>query len=121
MKEQSWKLEKSHLIVCIIAAFAMTVGFVVRGVINAPTDWQSAAMAMAIWVSASIVIFYIVGIFVKAFLVNNVFALPEQENLEETDASAELNTEFMEEMPQGELYDDPMYDDAMLETAAYSD
>jgi hypothetical protein len=117
-QKRSWRLEKSHLIISTIAAFAMAVGFVVRGVINAPTGFVGL-FNMAVWVSASIVIFYILGSFAKAFLVNNVFATPETENLEEVES--ELNTEFMEETPQGEFYEDEMYDDAMLETAIYSE
>ena len=120
MRQRTERLEKIHLVICTIAAFVMTAGFVVRALLSPPTGFPTL-FSMAMWVSLSIIVFYVVGIFVKAFLVNNVFAMPESSDLEEIEASA--NTELIDEAPpiQDDVYDDTIYDDAMLESAVFSE
>lgn len=83
--QRSERMEKVHLFICAIAAFATTAGFIVLTLTGQPPEPMLAAR----WVSLSIVIFYCVGRLVKAFLFGYVFAIPDTMELEETEASSE--------------------------------
>jgi len=113
----SERLEKIHLVICTLAAFCLTVGFVIRAVIYAPTGFEGL-FSMAMWVSSGIIIFYCIGWIAKAFLVDMFTPVKI-----ETDENAETPAEFTEEAPNvdGTMYNDAMFSDSMLESAAFSE
>jgi len=122
-QQRSEKLEKIHLILCMLAASSIAVGFVIRALYAPPAEY-AMLFNMALWVSLSIMIFYVLGIFVKAFLVNSVFPLPvdgiDTENVDDMNIADEQEIVFSEEVPPDMMYDEPapVYNEAML-TAAY--
>jgi|GEM_PF-4173136 len=117
MKQHSERLEKIHLVICTLAAFCLTVGFVIRAVIHAPTG-SEGLFNMAIWVSSSIVIFYFIGWIAKAFLIS-MFTLPEIKVVENAESPAEFSEETSN--MDNNMYDDVIYSDSMLESAAFSE
>ena len=111
------RLEKIHLVICTLAAFCLTVGFVIRAVIHAPTGFEGL-FNMAMWVSSAIIIFYCIGWIAKAFLVS-MFTPVEIV----ADENAESPAELSEEMPNMDdtMYGEAIYSDSMLESAAFSE
>jgi len=143
----SEQLNKIHLIISMLAALAITIGFIVRMF----TGYPSSLFNMALLVSATIVGFYFLGHIARYFLISRVFMIPsdEYEELEEfdeyendmSDADTMLETNFVEDnlaaedteinsplpMPDDSAFDDGlddlfdddiMLDDPMLEPVA---
>jgi len=92
-KEMPYQLNKSHLIICILAALVITAGFVIHHLMGSPFG----LFTMALWVSTIIVIFYFIGHIARHILISGVFVLPEEELLEEEN----MEMEDSEEMPEG--------------------
>ena len=113
MEQRSYRMEKMHILIAIIATTSVTVGFVIRNLIGLP----DGSFTKALWISAFIVGFYIVGIFAKAFVFQQIFPEPEEILLEEADASAELMS--------GDIMSDDMtyegFDDVVMEDSMYND
>lgn len=108
----SYQLNRVHLLICIFAGLVLAGGFV----------WliffgdAFPLFTMAMWVSAGIVLFYVIGQFARSILIQKVF-VPEEEydfaNDEEYIAfMAKLNGETVEP-PTNVMFDDPMQVDAM--------
>lgn len=116
---RSFRLEKSHVIISIIAAACITAGFIFRILTGMPTG----LFYMALWVSLGIFVFYCVGTFVRVALINQVFeysdgALEDAVGIENTDNTPD----YMEESPIGMMddsYDDVMFEETMLEPEMY--
>ncbi|MCL2216054.1 MAG: hypothetical protein FWB91_03430 [Defluviitaleaceae bacterium] len=87
----SYQLNKSHLLICILAALVITAGFIIHYLVGSPFPLFN----MALWVSLVIVIFYFVGHIARAILIHNVFAPAEIEEL----IDEELELEVGEEVP----------------------
>ena len=96
----SHRLNKSHLIICVIAALVIVVGIVVHyrldGLAFPNNSNNSDYFVMALWVSLVIVVFYIVGHIARYVLLTGVY--PPQEEMPE-EAVTEL--ELADEMPMG--------------------
>lgn len=75
----SERLNKVHLIICTIAAVIIAIGFIAVHVY----DVTHGLFTMAMWVSISIVLFYFIGHMVRAFLINRVFTVPEEDEGED--------------------------------------
>ena len=102
-------LEKLHLYVCIIAAIVMSVVCILIG---------APLYQMAAWVSLTIVVFYVIGQFVRYFLVTNVFP-PQEVLMEELEEQAEEAED--EEALEDEEEDEALYDDDEEDEALYAD
>lgn len=115
----SYRLNRIHIIICILAATVLAAGFVWHLVIGIP----SSLFTFAMWISGAIIVFYIIGTFVRAILIKKVF-VPEEHDFsqdEEYQAFMEnLNNEgeppadVMQEEPLAEIeYDDSLSDPFM--------
>ena len=120
-------MEKLHILIAIIATTTITAGFAIRNFIGLP----DGPFTKALWISAFIVGFYIIGLFAKAFVLQQVFPEPEEIALEETDASAALMAGddmvyegFDDVVTESDMYNDSMMDqmgEEVLETVLYSE
>jgi uncharacterized membrane protein YqjE len=88
--------EKLHLYITLLAALAMTVACIVSGM---------PVYMLALWVSVTIVLFYVIGSFVRFFFITKIFppaAAETTEEIMETDAETlipsidDVNTEPLE-------------------------
>ena len=93
----SYQLNKSHLIICIVAALVITAGVVIHYLMGNPFTYFN----MALWVSLIIVIFYFVGHIARHFLISSVFVLPEEEGLLDGEMESEAEMEVTEEALEG--------------------
>lgn len=95
----SHRLNKSHLIICIIAALVIGVGIVVHySMESLPISEDSNNyFVMALWVSLVIVIFYIVGHIARYVLVTGVYP---PEVLDEAGGDV-VELELADDMPMG--------------------
>jgi hypothetical protein len=100
----SYQLNKAHLLICIFAGLVLTGGFVWLLFFGSPFPLFS----MAMWVSASIVVFYVVGHFARSILIRDVF-VPEDEYDFSQDEEYQAFMESLEN-DDGEL-SDVMFDD----------
>ena len=109
----SYRLYKSHLLICIFAALMLTGGFVWQMFFSIPIPF----IARIIWICSGIVIFYFIGHIARAILINDVFKRRDEYNFEEDEeyqafvASLESN----EMAPMNVMLDDP------IETVDYDD
>jgi len=114
----SYQLNKAHLLICIFAGLVLTGGFVWLIFFGAPFP----LFTMAMWVSAGIIIFYVIGQFARSILVTDIFPPPEEEEEElEEDPDALMDEEgaMLEEaedaMPQDVMYNEPLHHPEMME------
>ena len=133
----SYQLNKIHLIICILAALSITIGFIIRMVVGVPFG----LFTMAFLVSCTIVVFYCLGHIARSFLISQVFPPPPEGELEllademELISEADTDTLMMEPMQESNFTDfadsaedsfmdadddfnDSMLDDTMLEPLA---
>jgi len=92
----SYQLNKSHLLICIVAALVITAGFIIHHLLGLPFG----LFTMALWVSLVIVIFYVVGHIARAILIGGVFTPEETTELTEEESEEEAELEG-EELPEG--------------------
>ncbi|MCL2225588.1 MAG: DUF3311 domain-containing protein [Defluviitaleaceae bacterium] len=106
-----YQLNKAHLLICIFAGLVLTSGFVWLIFFGVPFQ----LFRMAMWVSAGIVIFYVIGQFARSILIEKVFMETDEFEL----PPDEEYPEFMEslhddaENPSDVMYDDPMNSESM--------
>jgi len=62
------RLDKIHLLICILAAASVTAACII---------WQEAVFWWLLWVSGVIVVFYFIGHIVRSYLMNQVFFTEE--------------------------------------------
>ncbi|MCL2840396.1 MAG: hypothetical protein FWE05_06445 [Defluviitaleaceae bacterium] len=98
MKRMPYQLNKSHLLICIIAALVITAGFVIHHLLGLPFG----LFTMALWISLVIVGFYIVGHVARAILINSVFAPTETAELIDDGIPLETDMNFEEDIPAPE-------------------
>ena len=126
----SYQLNKSHLIISILAAAVITIGFVGHYLMGSPFGY----FTMLLWVCAVIIVFYLIGHVARYILVCDVFVPKEETALEEIEGELELEyydeTGVMEPVELAEIEplddefdaDDTMFDDSdeleLIETEA---
>jgi len=103
------RLNKSHLIISILAAVVILAGFVAQTLIGD----ASYPFRVAMWVSIAIVVFYFIGTIIRYYLISQVFMIdlepveidveeqPEGETLETFDETGDIQEEMMFEAPIG--------------------
>ena len=110
----SERLKKIHLIISIIAALTILVGFLVYHV----TGMAHGYLAVAMWVSLAIIIFYFIGVIAREFLRTSVFPEPI---VEEEEEETEESPEETESEPEPEPEDKVMVEGPLLDELDVSD
>ena len=64
------RLEKLHIYICIIAAFTATVVCIIMG---------ETLYRMCVWISLSIIVFYVLGQITRLYIMSKVFPQAEAE------------------------------------------
>ena len=108
----SERLNKVHLIISLIAAIVVAIGFIVIHVYG----MTHGLLLMAMWVSIAIILFYFVGHLARAFLITKVFVIPdEDEDAEESSEEGESEDEIMVlvdmEEPEDTMIHSPSHDE----------
>ena len=109
----SERLNKAHLIISLIAAIVVAIGFIVIHVY----DVTHGLLLMAMWVSIAIILFYFIGHLARALLITNVFPVPEEEgDAEESSGEGDSDDEVVVpadyEMPEDDvMINSPGHDD----------
>lgn len=85
----SYQLNKLHLLICILAAFTITAGFIIHNLLGNPFG----LFTMVLWVCSVIVVFYFIGHMARGYLINSVFVQKEEELIE---VESEIENEFTE-------------------------
>jgi len=96
------RLNKVHIILCILAAFVLTAGFLINRLLGYPF----AEFTMALWVSLVIVVFYIFGLIVRQFLISSVFMIGVENGIEEpgeTEGAIDITGSMDNGMPDGTM------------------
>ncbi|MCL1884545.1 MAG: hypothetical protein FWF81_12450 [Defluviitaleaceae bacterium] len=102
----SYQLNKSHLIISILAALVLAAGFVWHRIFGPPFN----LFTMAMWVSSAIVMFYVIGHIARNILINKVF-LPfdDEYDFSQDEEYQEFMASFDDENaePSDVMLDDP--------------
>jgi uncharacterized protein YybS (DUF2232 family) len=100
-----------HLLISTLAALVVTAVCVIR---------QENLYWMAMWVSATIAMFYVIGLFTRSYIITRIFppplAMEPEEETEDSEDRREMEAEemaFFDEMEMAE----PEPDEAMFEEA----
>ena len=94
----SYQLNRVHLLICIFAGLVLAAGFVWR--LFSP--WPSNLFTFAMWVSAAIIVFYIIGTFVRAFLISKVFVPTEEYDFSQDEEYQAFMASLNNEAPPAE-------------------
>ncbi|MCL2577419.1 MAG: hypothetical protein FWE27_05135 [Defluviitaleaceae bacterium] len=105
----SYQLNRVHLLICVFAALVLAGGFVWLIFFGDPFP----LFTMAMWVSAGIIIFYIIGQFARSFLIAKVFVSEEEYDFSQDEEylafMASLENDAGE--PTDVMQDDPLQSD----------
>ena len=110
----TYRLNRSHLLISVFAGLVFSGIFVYRLFFELPHPLFN----MAFWVSLAIVIFYVIGVFARSFLIQEVFVIEDEYDFSQDEdylefmASLEGGGEEIEtvEMPTDVMLDDPQAD-----------
>ena len=81
------RLDKLHIYLCIIAAFTATVVCIVT---------HESLYRMCVWITLSIIVFYILGQIMRFYIVNKIFPKAEEET--ETGEGTIMDIEDMDDV-----------------------
>ena len=86
----SERLNKVHLIISLIAAIVVAIGFILIHVYGVTHGWFLATM----WVNIAIILFYLIGHVARAFLITKVFVMPDEDESDyDEDAFEDIETD----------------------------
>jgi hypothetical protein len=101
----TYRLNRAHLLISVLAALVMTAGFVYRLFFDAP----HTLFNMAWWVSFAIVLFYIIGQFARSILIEKVFLPLDMEyDLSQDEEYQTFMANLNDEAPQNTMQEEPL-------------
>jgi hypothetical protein len=101
----TYRLNRSHLLISVLAALVMTGGFVYRLFFDTP----HTLFNMAWWVSFAIVLFYIIGQFARSILIEKVFLPLDMEyDLSQDEEYQTFMSNLNESPPENIMQEEPL-------------
>jgi len=107
----SFRINKIHLIISIIAALTLLVGFLFYRL----TGMAHGYLTVAMWLSFAICLFYVIGLFARQYLKDRVFV---EETVEPPEGEDLINAE---EGVQDVMQEGPLAQEDNFESAEFDD
>jgi hypothetical protein len=111
----TYRLNRVHLLITAFAGVVLSGGFVYHRFFAMP----HTLFSMALWVSSGLVLFYCIGFFARAYLIQNVFVPPPEYDFSQDEEylafMASLENDGAQPPPEEMQLPDPMLDDLMME------